>query len=561
MFTQDLNIDTTPALKYHPDRNPGRELEFNAKFQAIQSAHEILADPQQRAKYDADRIRSGAHHSFASPARPNPPPRAPASNFPPPPQRAPPTATKANAPPPTPSGTNRYKKYTKPEGGGGPYRSTADETKARASAFKAWEQMRHGQAPAQKGRPVPPRSPKTTAFPPAHEAGSYPPRDSTQKTPWDQSKGPQPPFPGLSRSNTTRTPKKGGFSPGTLGGDEPPARNTSAYFNTGHGDRPDNLKPNSRSTNAEFRAPPPPGQRGPSQTRPDPLRQFKVHVGQDDPVGNSERISTPYATAGGEKTYFSSTPFQTSSKARDKANQNEVYDSEPQSANTSRSRDSSRNHRRGHHSASPRMKSPLERAASGESISSSSTDDSLREDVENLYASARDTQEARAQDRDRLAGHRQTRFQPSVRVENEEETIIPSRSRSGAANGPKSPSRQSRSADKSFGEAGKLHQEGFMEHRIKREAERVHQGVPNLPSPNTAYASLGQNGQQRPLHRPILRPRSWHEKYGAAERSAKQADFSRPMSKGHQEKTSMYGPFDFNPFLSFYTVSTLKWPE
>jgi curved DNA-binding protein CbpA len=27
------------ALKYHPDRNPGREVEFNAKFQAIQAAN------------------------------------------------------------------------------------------------------------------------------------------------------------------------------------------------------------------------------------------------------------------------------------------------------------------------------------------------------------------------------------------------------------------------------------------------------------------------------------------------------------------------------------------
>lgn len=64
------------ALKYHPDRNPGRELEFNSKFQAIQCANEVLTDTAQRAKYDADRIRSGLFYSYASPTRPNMPPRS-----------------------------------------------------------------------------------------------------------------------------------------------------------------------------------------------------------------------------------------------------------------------------------------------------------------------------------------------------------------------------------------------------------------------------------------------------------------------------------------------------
>ncbi|KAK8090835.1 DnaJ domain-containing protein [Apiospora phragmitis] len=45
------------ALKYHPDRNPGREAEVNSKFQIIQSAHEILTDETQRRKYD-DTLRS-----------------------------------------------------------------------------------------------------------------------------------------------------------------------------------------------------------------------------------------------------------------------------------------------------------------------------------------------------------------------------------------------------------------------------------------------------------------------------------------------------------------------
>ncbi|KAK6512661.1 hypothetical protein TWF506_008837 [Arthrobotrys conoides] len=44
------------ALKYHPDRNPGRETEFNAKFQQIQAAHELLTDPGRRKLYDRSRL-------------------------------------------------------------------------------------------------------------------------------------------------------------------------------------------------------------------------------------------------------------------------------------------------------------------------------------------------------------------------------------------------------------------------------------------------------------------------------------------------------------------------
>ncbi|KAF3934255.1 hypothetical protein ABW19_dt0207984 [Dactylella cylindrospora] len=52
------------ALKYHPDRNPGREVEFNAKFQQIQAAHELLTDPTRRKVYDRSRLyRNGITRS------------------------------------------------------------------------------------------------------------------------------------------------------------------------------------------------------------------------------------------------------------------------------------------------------------------------------------------------------------------------------------------------------------------------------------------------------------------------------------------------------------------
>src|SRR5262245_43656049 len=75
------------ALKCHPDRNPGREQEFVAKFQQIQAAHYVLSDPTQRAKYDNERrkyrsLNIPPYNPNTPRTRPPPPPRAAQTNYP-----------------------------------------------------------------------------------------------------------------------------------------------------------------------------------------------------------------------------------------------------------------------------------------------------------------------------------------------------------------------------------------------------------------------------------------------------------------------------------------------
>ncbi|KAJ4294753.1 hypothetical protein N0V88_004987 [Collariella sp. IMI 366227] len=59
------------ALKFHPDRNPGKEDEAKEKFLVIQAAHEILTDPALKSKFDANRERT-ARYTGASGVRGNP---------------------------------------------------------------------------------------------------------------------------------------------------------------------------------------------------------------------------------------------------------------------------------------------------------------------------------------------------------------------------------------------------------------------------------------------------------------------------------------------------------
>ncbi|KAJ6789312.1 hypothetical protein PWT90_01052 [Aphanocladium album] len=146
------------ALKYHPDRNPGREQEVNAKFQIIQSAHEILADPTEKAKYDASSGSRASRYPTASGRKGNPWSEA-AQNFPPPPRRNPPGGKPAAS-----SGGGAARWSSRFSAGVPPtakqYTTADPETKKNAA--KAFDTMRKSQAKKPQARPEPPPPPPRT---------------------------------------------------------------------------------------------------------------------------------------------------------------------------------------------------------------------------------------------------------------------------------------------------------------------------------------------------------------------------------------------------------------
>ncbi|KAJ5428656.1 Heat shock protein DnaJ [Penicillium cf. griseofulvum] len=279
------------ALKYHPDRNPGREVEFNAKFQAIQAANEILSDPSLRLKYDTDRLRAGYGKCYG-PAKANTQRKTQPPTYPPRPAPTAPTSANsqyAKASPSTPSaGARRYASHAR----AGPQQfKQQDNAQTRADAFRGFNNMRGAQASGWKG------------FDPAtgHANGGVP-GPGAQRHPFGtsaQATRPKSAFEAHNlHSNAQSFKKKQGFAPGAAGGDEPMARNTSAYSNNSRTERMSSQysKPAVPPTAKKPASPEPPEPQSRHSYTPDFERssrsyaQAGAHTGKSSPVsGRSGR--------------------------------------------------------------------------------------------------------------------------------------------------------------------------------------------------------------------------------------------------------------------------------
>lgn len=284
---RDIQLIQFLALQYHPDRNPGRESEVTAKFQRIQSAHEVLTDTHERAKYDSNRIRPSNVYRTGGNARGNPWSNV-SSQYPTPPK--PPTARARPAQPPPPSaGAQRYKNFGTP-------RQTANQTEgaeARRSTYEAWERMRErGPPPSASNKPAPPpkRTPRT-----GHDKNRHPP-DPSQASPRPSQHG---------RSHSQNSSNRKGFTPNTPGGDEPAAPRAAYYTQR---DKPAHA-PHSGSDDQYSSVH--------EQASADPLKHFR----EKPSVQFEPRISTPYATHGGEKfNPFESVNMNRSKSTREPSN-------------------------------------------------------------------------------------------------------------------------------------------------------------------------------------------------------------------------------------------------
>ncbi|KAL2275675.1 hypothetical protein FJTKL_01643 [Diaporthe vaccinii] len=249
------------ALKYHPDRNPGSEVEAGKRFTRIQAAYEVLTNPEQKQRYDNSRRSrfpgaSGVKGNPWSDVTKNypPPPRPPGFPQRPPPPKRPGSTT----------GADRYAQFAKdvPPNSPRPSRKPADAT------WKAWEEMRPGtKAKATGGQ--------------ASGSGTSARASSAPKPP-----GAPPPVPPRSPQ---KQPKGSfghrvsrGYTPQSPSGDEPSVAGNN-YFTTRT--RPDLFSETSSAAQARRRQP----------SNPTPTSEFRDSTFMDT------RQRTPYMSHGGEK--------------------------------------------------------------------------------------------------------------------------------------------------------------------------------------------------------------------------------------------------------------------
>ncbi|KAK4209853.1 DnaJ-related protein rsp1 [Rhypophila decipiens] len=250
------------ALKYHPDRNPGREDVVKDKFVVIQAAHEILTDPAQKAKVDSHRKRPGSRFPASSGVKGNPYQdlaKDMAERY-----GAPPTRRNAQSGPSaarTTAGTSRYSNWGVPP--------TAKQKMADATDnLRAWDRMRTASGKGNQSSGSTPASPYSRTDNTKPQPPPPPPRTAAQARRQEAAFG----------SPT----KKSGYAPKSpIGGDEPPV--TKNGYTNMHSRMSDETPANTRKSR-------------PSSSHMDPLStQFGEHYSDD-------RQRTPYASHIGEKT-------------------------------------------------------------------------------------------------------------------------------------------------------------------------------------------------------------------------------------------------------------------
>lgn len=279
---------TMLALKFHPDRNPGKEIEVNSKFQAIQAAHEILTDPHQRLKYDTDRLRAG-YGRVSGPPRPRQ--HAGYSHFPTSASqnkpsygydhRGRPTQSTPYAQPPPSAGAQKYTGYAR--AGAAKWDKTPDDARTRADAYRGFQDMKNSrQAPRgwfhfdpHTGEPAGhgERSERSEGTTGARSHAQRPQSAYEAFFGKQPSSGPQ---------KAQKAKKRDGFTPWTPGEDEPMAKNTSAYVHNSS---------KREQSQGYFEAAPSP--------------TAKKSAEREPAMPNLERTSSRYAGVGGEKTRVS----------------------------------------------------------------------------------------------------------------------------------------------------------------------------------------------------------------------------------------------------------------
>ncbi|KAK4939089.1 hypothetical protein LTR10_020575 [Elasticomyces elasticus] len=346
------------AKQYHPDRNPGHEVEVVPKFQAVQAAHEILSDPVQKSKYDTARARIAAVYTaasatnyadpygFARSAASKPTTAAPHFPFPPPPKA---TDKRQGSQTPKAQGSRGAEKFNAFARGAPQSWDRARFDDARAEAARAFPHMRTTQPSPQ----LPPRATRQ-----APTAPKPPPSADTPHVPN------VPPFPGLSRTQSTRN----GPTPGAYGSDDHATARSAYSYVRGRGGPPSSSHAYPHDAHT-MHSPPT------SRARPavSPLRQTRsteYHHMRDESAGDS-RPSSRYAGVGGERTDLHGDGLHRSASVRNSPVDPPWDDRGPFGKPNARSEHVNR-----HRSASPGLR-PAGKHAEYSSESSSSDDEEL----------------------------------------------------------------------------------------------------------------------------------------------------------------------------------------